>query len=184
MHLLGRDIVSEPTRRAARILVGTALTVFLAKFYGLDLTGLTIFEVAIDPKVVAGAAAIVILVQLASFLVHWVGDFASLVPWNSAERFNGVARSSAGSRIVDSIGRMDERLELIEASARQLQGQSDQAAIEKVAGEAKLTREEVEKLQRSALRLGLTANIYFYGLYLALPLALGVLALIWRSPSP
>ncbi|MFC3086531.1 hypothetical protein [Tabrizicola soli] len=184
MHLLGRDIVSEPTRRSARQLVGTALAVFLAKFYGLDLTGLKIFEVVIDPKVIAGAAVIVVLVQSGTFLAHWIGDWTSLVPWNSAERFNGMARWSVGSRTIDRIGQLEEMIEVVQNSARQLQGQSDQAAIEKVAAEVKAAREEVEKLQRSTLRLSWVASIYLYGLYLALPLVAAGLALFWPVPDP
>lgn len=184
MHLLGRDIVSEPTRRSARQLVGTALTVFLAKFYGLDLTGLKIFEVAIDPKVIAGAAVIVVLVQSGTFFAHWIGDWTSLVPWNSAERFNGMGRYSAGAEIVDRIGQLDEMIEVVQNSARQLQGQSDQAAVEKIAAEVKTAREEIERLRRSALRLSLAANVYLYGLYLALPLVAAVLAIFWPVPAP
>lgn len=184
MHLLGRDIVSEPTRRSARQLVGTSLTVFLAKFYGLDLTGLKIFEVAIDPKMIAGAAVIVVLVQSGTFLAHWTGDWTSLVPWNSAERFSGMARWSAGSKTVDRIGQVEEMVEVAVNSARQLQGQSDQAAIDRVASEVKSAREEMEKLQRSAIRLSRVANFYLYGLYLALPLIAAGLALFWPVQAP
>lgn len=116
MHLQGKEIVSEATRRAARQLVATSLIVFLAKFYALDLTGLQVFEVSIDPTIVSGAANIVIAFQVATFLVHWGGDFISLDPWNRGDKVNGISRQSAASSVLLKLDAAIEHLELIHAS--------------------------------------------------------------------
>lgn len=183
MHLQGKELVSAATQRAARQLVATALTVLLAKVYGVDLTGLQLFGVAIDPATVAGAAFIVVAFQLATFLVHWGGDWFSLAPWNSGERVAGMSRYSAPARILDRMGVIEERLENTEASAKGLQGNADQAAIDRIAGEVLTAREALNGLRRSAISYGRYGFFYLYGLYLALPVVVAVAALLWPSPN-
>lgn len=171
------------TQRAARQLVATALTVLLAKVYGVDLTGLQLFGVAIDPATVAGAAFIVVAFQLATFLVHWGGDWFSLVPWNSSERVTGMSRWSVPARTLDQIGVIDERLETVEDKAKELTGQSDQAAIDRLTVELLAVKKGLADLRRSAVNYGRYGLFYIYGLYLALPVAVAVAALSWPSPN-
>lgn len=183
MHLQGKELVSAATQRAARQLVATALTVLLAKAYGLNLTGLEVFGVAIDPATVAGAAFIVVAFQLATFLVQWGGDWFSLAPWNSAERFSGVARMDIGARMLDRIGQIEEHLEIAAASAKQLQGQADQAVIDHVTAKTDRANELLSVLRKSVRSHGWYANLYFYGLYLLLPVGVAVAALLLPSAN-
>lgn len=184
MHILGKDLVSTATQKSARQLVATALTVFLAKFYGVDLKGLQIFEVPIDPKVVAGAAFIVVAFQLVTFVIHWGGDFVSLAPWNSSERFTDGRWLDFGGPMVDRMVQMEQRLTSISDEAqKKLQGQADQAAIDRLTAEVRDAKAALQGLRRSAIKYGRYGFLYFYGLYLALPFALAIAALLWCSPN-
>lgn len=183
MHLQGKELVSTATQRAARQLVATALTVLLAKVYGVDLTGLEVFGVAIDPATVAGAAFIVVAFQLATFLVHWGGDWFSLAPWNSGERVAGMPYMNAPARILDKLGLIDERLEHTENAAKGLQGQADQSSIDRLTREVQATKEALNALRRSAITYGRYGSFYLYGLYLLLPFGVAVAALLWPSPN-
>lgn len=183
MHLQGRELVSAATQRAARQLVATALTVLLAKVYELDLKGLEVFGVAIDPAIVEGAAVIVVAFQLATFLVHWCGDLASLAPWNSPERVGGFGRISAGAKVLDHIGQTEERLANIEQLARVLLQREDQGSIDRLSEEVRKATATLSDLRRSVRGFGRYAAFYFYGLYLALPVVLAAAALLWPSPN-
>lgn len=183
MHLQGKELVSAATQRAARQLVATALTVFLAKLYELDLDGLQLFGVAINPATVAGAAFIVVAFQLATFLVHWGGDYASLVPWNSAERLNGLQVFEGGFNPVDRIGQIEERIARIEASIENTSEKLGADKADRLLASYKDLRVHIESLRRSAVNYGRYRFLYFYVLYLILPVGLALAALLWPSPN-
>lgn len=183
MHLQGKELVSTATQRAARQLVATALTVLLAKVYGLDLTGLEVFGVAIDPATVAGAASIVVAFQLATFVVHWGGDWFSLAPWNSATKGNGMSVYGGSARILDEIGQVEERLEKIERLARVLQQREDAGSIDRLSSEVRSATATLGDLRRSAIHYGRYGFFYLYGLYFVLPVLVALAALFLSSPN-
>lgn len=183
MHLHGKEMVSLATQRSARQLVGTSLLVVLAKWYQQPLDGLNVFGVPIDPSVIAGAAVAVVIFQSLTFGLHWLGDLFSLPSWNSAEKLNGMSRYSAGAPVLNVLEELSEKLDTVVNSARGLQGQAGQAAIEEVAVQVAKATVAIDRLRPSVRRFGLYGNFYFFGLYFVLPLIVTAAALLLPSPN-
>jgi hypothetical protein len=111
MHLQGKELVSPGTQRSARALSVTALVIVLGKHYDVLPSDLELIGVTISQNAVSGAIFWVVGFQLINHIVHWYGDFRSILAWNSPEKVNGIAKWGAGSSIVTKLDRTIDNIE-------------------------------------------------------------------------
>lgn len=174
MHLQGKDLVSLATQRSARALVVTALVIVLAKHYAVLPADLTLVGVTIDQSAVSGAIFWVVGFQAINHLIHWWGDYKSMWAWNSKEKVNGFALHGAGAEI---LSKLDYTIKEIATLLEQKKTQSDPeynfsdelASIQKNLSDLKPTIESYRSF----------GAFYFFGWFLALPLAIALAAICW-----
>lgn len=181
MNLQGKDLVLQTTQKSARALVATALSVLLAKAYGVLPTSLELVGVKIDENAMTGAVFWVIVFQIMNHGVHWFGDFRSIQAWNSRERINGIGRWSAGSDILTKLDAKLEAIDTLSDLVRHFQADQANEKIETLLQDVSQMRDFILEIRVSAVKFRTWGGFYFFGWFFALPILLGFVAASWEQ---
>lgn len=182
MNLHGSNLISQPTQKSARALTATALIIILAKHYGVLPADLTLVGVTISQTAVAGGMFWVVGFLTINHIVHWLGDFLSILTWNSKERVNGVARIEAGSYILTKLDATIEKIDVFLNERIKYPNQED-IHPDKTAHRLESIQDQIGELRSSIIMYRSFGSFYFFGWYLVLPIVVAIASITWPGST-
>ena len=81
MNVDGQFIINERTEKSSRFLLTIGSTVVLIKYFSVPIEDLTVFNVKAPTRLFDVVAITILTFSLASFLIHWFGDFVNWRVW-------------------------------------------------------------------------------------------------------
>ncbi len=107
MNFMSRQAISRPTRSTSRLLISLSFTVWLIKFYDVDIVDLKFSEITLPPNLYSTFYIGALSFLLINHLLNWYGNYISYKGWNIGDKETSVAGfgsdSSLTSRLISTL---------------------------------------------------------------------------------